>query len=107
MSHSQRLTESLLANGPFVRSDAPYSLLCVAGRDAADFLQRLCSQDVKSLSGGMTLPAAFLAVRQLHTGATGAMVCLVDYLGLLAAALAYRFRSGAWRRIELIEPKLV
>ena len=60
MSHSQRLTESLLANGPFVRSDAPYSLLCVAGRDAADFLQRLCSQDVKSLSGGMTLPAAFL-----------------------------------------------
>ena len=60
MSHSQRLTESLLANGPFVRSDAPYSLLCVAGRDAADFLQRLCSQDVKSLNAGDALPAAFL-----------------------------------------------
>jgi MATE family multidrug resistance protein len=60
-----------------------------------------------ALAWAVFVPAAFLAVRQLHTGATGAMVCLVGYLGLLAAALAYRFRSGAWRRIELIEPKLV
>jgi hypothetical protein len=35
------------------------------------------------------------------------MICLVGYLALLAAALGYRFRTGAWRRIELIEPKLV
>ena len=35
------------------------------------------------------------------------MLCLVGYLALLAAAFAYRFRSGAWRKIELIEPKLV
>jgi len=28
-------------------------------------------------------------------------------LALLAALFAYRFRSGAWRSIELIEPKLV
>ena len=35
------------------------------------------------------------------------MVCLVIYLALLAGALSYRFRSGAWKRIELIEPKLV
>jgi hypothetical protein len=35
------------------------------------------------------------------------MLCLVGYLALLAAAFAYRFRSGAWRRIQLIEPKLV
>ena len=28
-------------------------------------------------------------------------------LALLAGALAYRFRSGAWRHIELVEPSLV
>ena len=35
------------------------------------------------------------------------MLCLVAYLALLAGALADRFRSGAWKRIELIEPELV
>lgn len=59
------------------------------------------------LAWAVFTPAAFLAVRVFDTGAVGAMLCLVAYLGLLAAALAYRFRSGAWRRIELIEPKLV
>ncbi len=52
-------------------------------------------------------PASFVVVRYAHGGALGAMVCLVGYLALLALALALRFRSGAWRRIELIEPKLV
>ena len=53
------------------------------------------------------VPAAYVAVRVWHTGAVGAMVCLVGYLALLAGALALRFRTGAWKRIELIEPKLV
>ena len=53
------------------------------------------------------VPSALVAVRVLGTGAVGAMVCLAAYLALVAAALAYRFRSGAWRTIELIEPKLV
>ena len=35
------------------------------------------------------------------------MACLVAYLALLALALALRFRRGAWRAIELIEPDLV
>jgi hypothetical protein len=35
------------------------------------------------------------------------MLCLVGYLGLLATALAWRFRTGAWKQIELIEPQLV
>jgi len=51
-------------------------------------------------------PASFIVVRYAHGGALGAMVCLVGYLALIALALALRFRSGAWRRIELIEPKL-
>lgn len=52
-------------------------------------------------------PAAFLVVLRFSAGPAGAMLCLVGYLGLLAGALAWRFRSGAWKRIELIEPVLV
>jgi MATE family multidrug resistance protein len=52
-------------------------------------------------------PAAFLVVLRFAGGPMGAMLCLVGYLGLLATALAWRFRSGAWKRIELIEPHLV
>jgi MATE family multidrug resistance protein len=56
---------------------------------------------------GVFTPAAFAVVKWWHGGAIGAMVCLVVYLALLAALLAWRFRTGAWKRIELIEPKLV
>jgi len=52
-------------------------------------------------------PAAFATVTWWDGGPVGAMLCLVGYLALLAGAFAYRFRSGAWRKIELIEPKLV
>jgi MATE family multidrug resistance protein len=52
-------------------------------------------------------PAAILVVMVEDGGPVGAMICLVGYLALLAAALGYRFRSGAWRRIELIEPQLL
>lgn len=52
-------------------------------------------------------PAAILVVMVWDGGPAGAMLCLVVYLALLAAALGYRFRTGAWRRIELIEPKLL
>lgn len=52
-------------------------------------------------------PAAFLVVRVWHGGALGAIACMAGYLALLAATLAWRFRGGAWRRIELIEPRLI
>jgi multidrug resistance protein, MATE family len=52
-------------------------------------------------------PGSYAIVHYWHGGASGAMIALVGYLVLIAAALAWRFRSGAWRKIELIEPKLV
>jgi MATE family multidrug resistance protein len=52
-------------------------------------------------------PAAWLVVHRWGGGATGAMACLIGYLALLAGLLAWRFRSGAWRGIQLIEPDLV
>ena len=53
------------------------------------------------------IPGAFLIVKVWDGGPVGAMLCLVAYLALLSGAFAYRFRSGAWRNIQLIEPKLV
>jgi len=54
------LTAELLANGPFARDDAPFRLIEVAGAQAGEFLQRLCTQDVVGLADGAVAPAAFL-----------------------------------------------
>ncbi|MBA3459360.1 MAG: MATE family efflux transporter [Deltaproteobacteria bacterium] len=59
------------------------------------------------LAWAVFTPAAFIVVNVLDGGAIGAMICLVAYIALLSVALALRFRSGAWRKIELIEPALV
>ena len=53
------------------------------------------------------VPGAYYIVMRRGGGPVGAMLCLVGYLALLAALFAYRFKSGAWRQIQLIEPKLV
>ena len=59
------------------------------------------------LAWAVFMPSAFLVVLRYGGGPNGAMLCLVGYVGLLAAALAWRFRTGAWKRIDLIEPQLV
>ena len=59
------------------------------------------------LAWGVFFPVAYIVSRYLDGGAVGAMLCLVGYLMLLAGLFALRFRSGRWRSIELIEPKLV
>jgi folate-binding protein YgfZ len=66
----------LLADGPCVRDAAPYGLVRVTGRDAGDFLQRLCSQDVLALVSGQLAPAAFLDGRGKL-----AVTCLAARLG--------------------------
>lgn len=52
-------------------------------------------------------PGAYYVVNVQGGGAVGAMLCLAGYIALLAALLGYRFRSGAWKKVELIEPTLV
>jgi MATE family multidrug resistance protein len=47
------------------------------------------------------LPAGIVSVMVLDGGATAAMVCLIVYLAALAGLLAWRFRGGAWRKIDL------
>jgi MATE family multidrug resistance protein len=54
------------------------------------------------------VPLSLLVVRVWDGGPVGAMLCLVFYLGALAVVLLWRFRTGAWRKIDLTgEPKLV
>lgn len=59
----RELLRTLVGNdglAPFERADAPFRLLRVAGSDAGEFLQRLCTQDVLALEPGKVRPAAFL-----------------------------------------------
>jgi MATE family multidrug resistance protein len=53
------------------------------------------------------VPSAYLVVSRWHGGPDGAMLCLVGYIALQAGLLAWRFRSGRWKQIQLIEPTLV
>jgi MATE family multidrug resistance protein len=50
------------------------------------------------------VPGSWISVRVLGGGDVAAVAWLVAYLALLAAVLLLRFRSGAWRRIVLVEP---
>jgi MATE family multidrug resistance protein len=54
------------------------------------------------LAWGLFVPGAWISVRWLGGTEVTAMGWLIAYLGLLAAILWVRFRSGAWRRIVLV-----
>jgi len=60
MGVSDLLSAPLFGAGPRVHSPAPFSILAVEGPDAVEFLQRLCSQDVRSMAPGAAAPLAFL-----------------------------------------------
>jgi MATE family multidrug resistance protein len=50
------------------------------------------------------VPGAWLSVHRWGWTERGATGWLVGYLALLALTLALRYRSGAWRRVQLIDP---
>lgn len=52
------------------------------------------------------VPVAWWAVTLRGGGPSAAIGVTVFYLAVLAAAFVWRFRSGAWRRIDLVEPEL-
>lgn len=54
------------------------------------------------LAWGFFLPGAWLGVRRFGGDETTAMAFLLAYLFLLALILFLRFRSGAWRNIQLV-----
>jgi MATE family multidrug resistance protein len=56
------------------------------------------------LAWGVFVPAAWLGVRTLGGGVVTLMLSVVAYIGVLAGVLAWRFASGRWREIQLVEP---
>ncbi|MDF1561506.1 MAG: MATE family efflux transporter [Deltaproteobacteria bacterium] len=54
-------------------------------------------------------PSAYFAVRMMEGGHIAAMLCVAGYIALLAVVLVFRFRSGAWKEIDLTgaDPVLV
>jgi MATE family multidrug resistance protein len=52
----------------------------------------------------MFVPVAWWTITVRGGGPSAAIGVTVFYLALLAIAFVWRFRSGAWRRIELVEP---
>jgi len=107
--HSGRLvaigTTMLMISAFWQLTDAIGMTLAETLRAAGDTAWTAAARTV--LAWAVFTPAAFVVVTRLGGGPVGAMLCLVGYLTLLATALAWRFRSGAWKRIVLIEPKLV
>ncbi len=55
------------------------------------------------------LPGSYAWVRVAGGGPAAAMLCIAGYIAALALVLCWRFRGGAWRRIDLTgaEPELV
>jgi MATE family multidrug resistance protein len=58
------------------------------------------------LAWGVFLPGSWITVKKLGGGELVALAWLMAYLGLLAITLYLRFRSGAWRRVQLVEEHL-
>lgn len=53
------------------------------------------------------VPGSYISVTYYGWGDVGAIGWLVAYLVLLAIAVFLRFRSGAWRNMQLVEPEAV
>lgn len=59
------------------------------------------------LAWGIFLPGSWVTVKVYGGGELSALAWLLAYLGLLALVLTLRFRSGAWRKVQLIEEDLL
>ncbi len=53
------------------------------------------------------VPGSYITVKYCGGGDVGAMLWLIGYLAILGAVLGLRFRTGAWRNIQLVDPTLV
>jgi len=82
--------------------DAAAATLAEALRAAGDTVFTLWARVV--MAWAVFVPGSWITVRVLGGGDLGAVAWLVAYLALLAGALYLRFRAGAWRRLQLVEP---
>jgi MATE family multidrug resistance protein len=82
--------------------DAAATTLAECLRAAGDTLFTMWMR--VAIAWAIFVPGSWITVRTLGGGAGAAVAWMVGYLALLAGALWLRFRSGAWRRVTLVEP---
>lgn len=82
--------------------DATVNSVAESLRAAGDTLFPLVAR--LSVAWLVFVPGSWVSVRVLGGGDLVAIGWVVGYLAALAAILWLRFRSGAWRRIELVDP---
>ncbi|HOX44580.1 MAG TPA: MATE family efflux transporter [Myxococcota bacterium] len=94
----------LLVSAAWQLFDATATTLAEALRAAGDTLFPLVARLV--IAWTVFVPGALATVYFWGGREVGATLWLVAYLALLAGALYLRFRTGAWRRVELVEPEV-
>jgi MATE family multidrug resistance protein len=52
------------------------------------------------------VPGALVTTRVFGGSELAAAAWLIVYLGLLAVVMVLRFKTGKWRRLELVEPSV-
>jgi len=82
--------------------DAAAAVLAESLRAAGDTAYTLWAR--LAIAWGIFVPGAWVSVRWLGGGDLVAVGWIVLYLAALALTLWLRFRSGAWRRLTLVEP---
>jgi MATE family multidrug resistance protein len=85
--------------------DAGASVLAEALRAAGDTVFTLWAR--VAIAWLVFAPGSWVSVRLLGGNDAVAVAWLAGYIALLAIVLLLRFRSGAWRRIVLVEPAVV
>jgi MATE family multidrug resistance protein len=85
--------------------DAGATVLAESLRAAGDTAFTLFAR--LTIAWAVFAPGSWISVRVLGGGDVAAVAWLVAYLALLALVLLLRFRSGAWRRILLVEPAAI
>ncbi len=91
----------LMVSSAWQLFDALATTMAEALRAAGDTTFPMLARLV--IAWAVFVPGALISVQYYQWGDAAATSWIVAYLGLLAAALIWRFRTGAWRKIELIQ----
>jgi MATE family multidrug resistance protein len=79
--------------------DAISMVVSEALRSAGD--TKWCLWARLSVAWFLFVPLSYVVVDRSQGSAIAAILCIVVYLGSLAGLFLWRFRGGAWRRIDL------
>jgi multidrug resistance protein, MATE family len=82
--------------------DAAVSTVAEALRAAGDTAYTLWARLI--ISWALFVPGSYVTVRVMGGNDLVAMAWVVGYLAVLAGVLTLRFRGGAWKKLELVDP---